>query len=87
MDDMGGGPEAMSKGKMQVIKVKQEREAWTKEASRVVPVRMQNLHAEGKNLICQVNARPRGYRGENAASWFTSSCKKEGPIPMLEQTP
>lgn len=55
MDDMGGGPEAMSKGKMQVIKVNQEREAWTKEASRVVPVRMQNLQIEGKDsdLTCE----------------------------------
>jgi hypothetical protein len=41
---------------MQVIKVKQEREAWMKEASRVVPDRMQNLQIEGKSLILRVNA-------------------------------
>lgn len=72
---------------VQVIKVKRERGAWTKEASRVVPDQMQNLQIEGKSLILRVNARPRGYRAENAASWLTSSCVKEGPIPMLEQTP
>jgi hypothetical protein len=45
------------------------------------------LQTVGKSLILQANARPRGYRGENVASWLTSSCEKEGPIPMLEQTP
>ena len=85
MDDMDGGPEAMSRG---AGNKSQTRARGVDERSEPCRARPNAEFADrGKSLILRVNARPRGYRAENAASWLTSSSVKEGPIPMLEQTP
>ena len=89
MGDMDGGPEAMSR--VQIVKAKQEARGVNERVSRVScqADRMQKFAARGsKSLSLRVNTRPRGYRGENVASWLTSRVEvEEGSIAMLEQAP
>lgn len=86
MDDMDGGPEAMSKGADNKSQTRARRVDKRSEPCGARP-NAEFADGEARSLFLRVNARPRGYRGENAASWLTSSSVKEGPISMLETTP